>query len=381
MRDLYHDLAESVTKGEEVALGLVIETSGSTPQKPGAKALFWTDGRSSGTLGGGCLEAEARKVALDCLRTHSKTLLRLHLDSDFGWDDGLICGGTARLFLDGAVDDQSAFWRGLSQFLKERKRGALITIVDSSDAAAVGSRYVVEVTDDSAKIAVPPASPSPLKTSILDFARRVVEERRPMTQSVSEESVTAEAFGEPLLPKPSLIIAGAGHIGAALCHLGSLLDFEVTVVDDRPSFANRERLPDATQIVVGDIAELVARQPLDRDTYIVIVTRGHRHDAQVLRRIIDKVERVAYIGMIGSKRKIKLIYDQLLEQGLVTVNQLRKVHSPLGIDIGGQSVWEIVLSIGAELVWVRNGCEGSLQPLHRAMWSLLRSPAPSGSQN
>ena len=168
-----------------------------------------------------------------------------------------------------------------------------------------------------------------------------------------------------------MIIAGAGHIGAALAHLLALLEFEVTVVDDRPSFANRERLPDADHILVGDIAQTVAAQPMDSDTYIVIVTRGHRHDAHVLREVIKFVDKVAYIGMIGSRRKIKLIYDELQELGIATAEQLAKVHAPLGIDIGGESVWEIAVSIAAELVWVREGCKGSLRPLSEKMRPLV----------
>jgi xanthine dehydrogenase accessory factor len=192
-----------------------------------------------------------------------------------------------------------------------------------------------------------------------------------MVASVKLATTEAELFIEPLIPRPHLIIAGAGHIGAALAHLASLLEFEVTVVDDRPSFANRERLPDIDNVLVGDIAQTVASQPMDRDTYIVIVTRGHRHDAETLRATIKHVDEVAYIGMIGSRRKIKLIYDELLAQGIAKPEQLSKVHAPLGIDIGGESVWEIAVSIAAELVWVRNDCKGSLRPLAEKMLPLV----------
>ncbi|MCS7222958.1 MAG: XdhC family protein [Armatimonadetes bacterium] len=371
MRDLYYDLSQALSKGESIAFGQVIQTRGSTPQKPGAKALFWADGRSSGTLGGGCLEAEARRVALDCLRQQQRTLLTLHLDSDFGWDDGLICGGTARLFLDGAVNPAAEFWSDVADFLTSRSRGVLLTIVDATDPESIGRRFLIEIVEGEAKVRASFPEGIEPDEGFLAIARKVVEEAEPMALRLEGPVAWWEVFAEPLLPKPSLIIAGAGHIGAALAHLAALLDFSVTVVDDRPSFANRERFPQADKVLVGDIPTLVADQPMDQDTYIVIVTRGHRHDAQVLRKVITQIDQVAYIGMIGSRRKIKLIYDQLLEENLATRAQLEKVHSPLGIDIGGETVWEIALSIAAELVWVRNGQKGTLQPLHRQMWSLL----------
>jgi xanthine dehydrogenase accessory factor len=391
MRQVFYQIVEALERGEPFAFGEVVETRGSTPQKPGAKALFLSDGRSSGTLGGGCLEAESRRVALDCLRQRTRTLLTLHLDSDFGWDDGLICGGTARVFLDGKPDEHAELWRAVAAFLRERRRGALLTVIDASDKNLVGNRWLVEMErvlgcPESEQlagrfqvVARSPDSAPDLPKEALQLAQQVVEQRDEAVAKVLMEGIEAEIFAEPLLPRPHLIIAGAGHIGAALAHLLALLEFEVTVVDDRPSFANRERLPDADRILVGDIAQTVAAQPMDSDTYIVIVTRGHRHDAHVLREVIKFVDKVAYIGMIGSRRKIKLIYDELQELGIATAEQLAKVHAPLGIDIGGESVWEIAVSIAAELVWVREGCKGSLRPLSEKMRPLvLKEMAISG---
>ncbi len=390
MRQVLYELAEQLQQGTPCAFGEVIATSGSTPQKPGAKALFWADGRSSGTLGGGCLEAEARRVALECLQRRTRTLLTLHLDSDFGFDDGLICGGTARIFLDGRVDEQASFWQTVADFLRQRRQGALVTVVSATQEELVGTRWLVEkVVLSSCPVdeapepqwqvrAAAPENAPPLPEQVLTAAQQAVEERDERVIAVSFPSAEAEVFVEPLIPRPHLIIAGAGHIGAALAHLGSLLEFEVSVVDDRPSFANRQRLPEADHVLVGDIAQTVASQPMDKDTYIVIVTRGHRHDAAVLHAVIPYVEQVAYIGMIGSRRKIKLIYDELIAQGRATPEQLAKVHSPIGLDIGGESVWEIAVSIAAELVWVRNRREGSLRPLKEKMLPLvLKEPAVS----
>ncbi len=379
MRQVLYEVAEAIRRGETFAFGEVIDARGSTPQKPGAKAIFLADGRSSGTLGGGCLEAESRRVALECLRERSRTLLTLHLDSDFGFDDGLICGGTARVFLDGKPEEHARLWQTVADFLKARRRGALLTVVDAEDANLVGTRWLVGATHVAPLQGEPPlrifmASPSnapALPDEALQLAQQAVEQRDEATAKITLEGVGLELFAEPLLPRPHLIIAGAGHIGSALAHLGALLEFEVTVVDDRPSFANRQRLPNADHILVGDISQTVAEQVMDKDTYIVIVTRGHRHDAHVLREVINYVDEVAYIGMIGSRRKVKLIYDELLDEGSAMPEQLTKIHSPLGIDIGGESVWEIAVSAAAELVWVRNKCQGNLRPLYEKILPLV----------
>jgi len=390
MRKIFIELAELAKQGVPFAFGEVVDAKGSTPQKPGAKAIFCADGRLFGTLGGGCLEAEARRLADECLQKRTRTMLAVRLDSIYGFDDGLICGGSVRVFIDGKPDEQVKLWSAVADFLRLRRKGALVTVVDAEDSDLVGTRWLVEVETDVCHsselppkltpIAWSPEDAPPLPEVSFNFVRKAVEERDEVVAQVQISTSKAELFIEPLIPRPHLIIAGAGHIGAALAHLASLLEFEVTVVDDRPNFANRERIPDADNVLVGDIAQTVASQPMDKDTYIVIVTRGHRHDADTLRAVIKHVDEVAYIGMIGSRRKIKLIYDELLAYGIATPEQLAKVHAPIGIEIGGESVWEIVVSIAAELVWVRNNREGSLRPLAEKMLPLvLKGTVPAAT--
>ncbi len=159
-------------------------------------------------------------------------------------------------------------------------------------------------------------------------------------------------FLEPILPLQQLVIAGAGHIGQALSHLGSLLDFEVTVIDDRPEFANKERLPDADNIIVDEVEKAVRNFPISPDTYLVIVTRGHHHDAEALRPCISS--KAAYVGMIGSTRKIKLMREKFIEQGWATPEEFDHVHAPIGIDIQSKTVEEIAVSIVAQLALVRS---------------------------
>ena len=148
-----------------------------------------------------------------------------------------------------------------------------------------------------------------------------------------------------------VVIVGAGHVGRALAHLGALLDFEVTVIDDRAEYANRGNIPDGDQFIVDDIGPSVQQLAPGKDTYIVIVTRGHNHDAEALKPCIGS--EAAYIGMIGSKHKVAVMKKQFIEKGWATVEQWSKIHTPIGISIGSKTVQEIAVSIAAELVQVR----------------------------
>lgn len=355
MDNLLAEVSRLYREGTPFALGTVTHTSGSTPQKAGARAIFLPGGEILGTLGGGCMEAEARRRGLQMVRGGQPELLELHLDDDFGWDDGLICGGTAHIFLQPRSADQADVFHAAAELKEARQRGVFV-LVTAGPAEALGCSVLVREGGSTVG-----ALPGGLLPEVEDAAAVLLEEGRedPKRVVLKERGVTL--YLEPLLPKPVCFIAGAGHIGAALCHYAARCGFEVAVVDDRPSLCNAERMPDATHILVGDIVETVRAWPKRRDTYWIVVTRGHKHDAVVLRELV-KVPSV-YLGMIGSKRKILTIYDEFLEQGLATPEELARIHAPLGLDIGAVTVDEIALCIAAELVLVRRkGVEHGPQP-------------------
>ena len=169
-----------------------------------------------------------------------------------------------------------------------------------------------------------------------------------------QENETASVFLEPLQPRPTLLIAGAGHVGQALCHLGNWLDFDIAIVDDRADFASAERLPEADEIIIGDIATELQKYPITPLTYVVIVTRGHQHDESALHSVVESD--AGYIGLIGSRRKIKLIFDDLLEAG-ISKERLQRVYAPIGLDINSKTVPEIAVSIASQLIQIRNAAD------------------------
>jgi xanthine dehydrogenase accessory factor len=152
-----------------------------------------------------------------------------------------------------------------------------------------------------------------------------------------------------------LVVAGAGHVGQALASLAAQLGFDVDVIDDRADYASRQRFPGARNLVVGEVEDALRTYPLTPNTYVVIVTRGHRHDGRALEAVIRSGAK--YVGLIGSRSKVKLIFKDLVSRGF-DVEELLKVHAPVGLDVGAVTVPEIALSIAAELVAVRRGRDG-----------------------
>jgi xanthine dehydrogenase accessory factor len=349
MREIMERLPDLARKGERAAYCTVVDTSGSTPQKPGAKLLILPSFRNIGTLGGGCVEAEARKQAARLMQEGVRKLLDFRLDSDYGWDDGLICGGSMRIFIDltDRAEDAAIFTR-LNELIAEDVAVALATVVDVKDATegvVVGNKLLLGT--DGTRLGT--LGTADLDADVRPIAVDALEENSPQMWRTPDDSV--EVFVEGMVPQIRLIICGAGHVGAALTRFAAMCDFHVTVIDDRGEYANAQNLPDAHEIIVAEIPEALNGMELGPMAFVVIVTRGHRHDEQCL-AVVAKSD-PGYLGMIGSRRKIKLIMDDLADEG-ISAERLSRVRAPIGIEIASKTVPEIAVSILAELIQQRN---------------------------
>ncbi|NIM20111.1 MAG: hypothetical protein GTO51_07750 [Candidatus Latescibacteria bacterium] len=352
MKNIYTQLFDLLQKKKPIALGTIIETKGSSPQVPGASAIFSADGLVAGTLGGGWLEADAQKRVLAALKKRETLLCEFSLNADINAGEGAICGGYIHILIDARPEAHRDTFRDVVQSIDSRRSGALATFIsktsgervelfrnwiDVKDTSSGESGALLSVFQEEIDHAMSTGKPALLKT-----------EKEISPAGVGDTSL----FLEPIFPLPQLVIAGAGHIGQVLAHIGSLLSFEVTVIDDRPEFANREKLPEADHIIVNDIGMAMHDFPTSLDTYIVIVTRGHQQDAEALRHVI--ASDAAYIGMIGSKRKIALMRSKFIEKGWATAGLFDHVHAPIGIEIHSETVEEIAISIAAQLVQARS---------------------------
>jgi xanthine dehydrogenase accessory factor len=247
---------EALARGETVALVTVVRAQGSTPQRVGAKMLVYADGRTVGTIGGGCYESEAFWKARDAIASGKHALVRFDLNDDIAGESGLVCGGQMDVFI------------------------------------------------------------------------------------------------EPLAPSPHLYIAGGGHVSLCLARAAAEVGFRIHVVDEREKYANAERFPDADEVVVDSIPGWLEQAAFAPPAYVAIVTRGHQHDMAALRAVATRDLR--YVGLIGSRAKVTRIFDALREEGL-PADALRRVHAPIGLDLGAVTPAEIAVSIVAELVAVRHG--------------------------
>jgi len=342
IRDTIRALLDTLSAGRAVVVCRLVETRGSTPQKAGATMLVYPDGAQAGTLGGGCVEAEVKRQALQVLETGDAKVVPFLLDHDYGWDDGLICGGRMQVLMQPAQANGAADYLTRCGELIARGVGLTEAIVFDEHASSlrVPSSYLFdEQRQLIAAWNVDGAAPEWLIEQIRSL------DDRPRPYAIRGVSLL------PHLPRCRLVIVGAGHVGKAVADLAYDLDFDVWVVDDRAEYASKERFPRAQHHVVGNIHEVLPKLEVNRNTYCLIVTRGHNHDQEALYYLIERDAR--YVGLIGSRRKIKLIFEDLLGEG-ISQETIDRVYAPLGIDIGSQSVPEIAVSICAELISHRN---------------------------
>lgn len=340
MLDTYLQLSKELEKKRTIGLGIILATRGSTPQVPGASALFSDQGLVQGTLGGGQMEADVIKQGRQCLAEKSIFLEEFNLEGQDMEAEEAPCGGRALVMIDGRPEEHNMVFAEMKTSLEQREPGVLVSRITGKQDFALERRW-----HSKTRIF---GKGEPSHSGIEGEIKQAFETGRPVLLDEKENLF----FLEPVFPRLRLIIAGAGHVGRAVAHLGHLLDFATIILDDRPEFANRDRFPDADRIVTGDMAESLAKEDKDRDTYIVIMTRGHQFDAQVLKTCINS--EAGYIGMMASRRKVKQMREAFIQKNWSTSEQFDQVHTPIGMQIGSQTVQEIAVSIAAELVMVRN---------------------------
>jgi xanthine dehydrogenase accessory factor len=341
MPHIYMKISELVKKKQRFALAVVLEAKGSAPQGAGAFALFTSKKLIAGTVGGGAIETNVRKKAASALRKAAPLVAEYSLKGKIAGESG-ICGGEVRVLIDPCPEKHKNVFDELARSLDAGRPGVLATMVTLWS----GGRIALKRDWIAAK------ARSPLDNEIVDSfsdgVPRLAKVRVGRDSGAVEEELL---FIEPVFPPSRLVIAGAGHIGRAVSHLGLLLDFEVTVIDDRRRFANRKNLPDADRIIRADFAKALRTVSFTQDTYIVIATRGHEHDAEALRVCVRS--NAGYIGLVGSRTKIAIMRREFLAKRWATPPQFDRVHAPIGLPIGSKTVQEIAVSIAAELALER----------------------------
>ena len=349
MKNLYLQIPVEQSANPSLVLATITGSTGSTPQKAGTSAIFGIAGLLAGTVGGGILEREVQSIAQAAIQSKQSGYYHFSMQHDISNEQDAICGGRVSVLIDASPTDHNAVFEKVKQSLLQRITGVLVTCVSRLDEKQVQIHRSWFTGEETNAIS-------------MDYSQLLQTEIASMLAQGKSgdflefpdpgDALKEWFFLEVLFPPPQLIIAGAGHIGKALAHLGWLLDFSVTVVDDRAGYANPASIPEADHFLVEGFGPAMQSTRISIDTFIVIVTRGHKHDADALKPCIGSG--AAYIGMIGSSNKIALMRKKFIDEGWATADQWSAVHAPIGISIGSKTVQEIAISIAAELVQVRN---------------------------
>jgi xanthine dehydrogenase accessory factor len=330
-------------RGERAGLATLVGTRGSTPQKVGARLLARDGQRLAGTLGGGAVEAEAVREAAQAAVGGSCGLREYVLST--GVDDwGLACGGTMVVFVE-PLDASALTW--LRPVIEATDGREPLAVVTALDGPVSGARVVVREGGVAGSVSDPA-----FMDAATDLGRRVLAREAPEMGGEAGAQLYAEPFGPP----PALVIVGAGHVGKALAGLARFLGVAVTVVDDRPEYASRERFPEADRIVAAPVGETLGWLPVGPGTAVVIAMRNQDLDYEATAAALRTSAR--YVGLIGARRKAILVTERLVADGF-PLERIRALRAPIGLDIGARAPEEIAVSILAEWLMVRQGGTGS----------------------
>jgi xanthine dehydrogenase accessory factor len=354
METLYPIIIEAAGKNRGAVLATLIKQTGSTPREAGTRFVVLDDGTFHGTIGGGLFEARVIEEAQKVMGAGRPSRFRFRLTGTDVADTDMLCGGEGEVFLEpvppGAGSHLRVFEKAL-ELIREGRGGTLVTCLDpdlwTGDEPpkalfGAGGEVAGSIPGYGDKI------PGPAEVPVSGQENRQVE------VAVLDAGVHGpmEVLIEPLPATPVLYVFGGGHVAGEIVPLGARVGFRVVVIDDRPEFADPARFPKAGLVMHAPFEGITERLPVNASSYLVIVTRGHLHDKTVLAQALKTGAR--YIGMIGSSRKIRIIYDHLLAEGFEPAD-LQRVHAPIGLDIGAETPEEIAVSIVAELILARAG--------------------------
>ena len=357
--EFYESLNRSLETERSVAVATIVRTRGSSPREVGARMLVKADGATDGTVGGGCGEAEVWRTALEVMADEQPRMVVVDLTNEIAINTDGVCGGILDIFVEPWHRNGTNMASTMLDAVARHRVAATATVVSSQRGlpATLGEKLLLIDGD----VRSGGFAWAALQARVLADAPTVLATGEAQTRTyrfdVGDDPEIASAgqvsvFFDLALPKPTLVVIGAGHVAVPIAQIGRLLDFEVVVVDDRPSYANAERFPDADRIIVDDFATALDDIEITPTTYVVLVTRAHTYDVHALRKIVRKP--AAYIGMIGSRRRVYAVFKLLRDEG-VPVDDLLRVHAPIGLDIKTETPGEIAVSVGAEILKARRG--------------------------
>ncbi len=352
MKEIYLGLKEAVRQGKTCALATIVKQAGPAPRGVGTQCLIMADGSIVGTVGGGLLEVRTIREAAKVFETGLPRRLSLVLKGKDVEQSDMLCGGQAEVFIEPVSGPSHVpIFQEVAAIEKRGGKAVVATVLDPT--MWEGDRVPKLLVRDDGQTIGQVSDMEWLEEIVSHEMAAILDTRSPRLIPVERgEGYSLDIFLEPVAANPVLYVFGGGHVSRQIVPLAARVGFRVVVVDDREEFTRKEQFPDADEVHLMRFKGAVEGLPIDKDAFLVIVTRGHMHDKDVLAQALKTSAR--YVGMIGSKRKRDMIYDKLLEEGF-TPDDLKRVHSPIGLEIGAETPEEIAVSIVAELIKVRAG--------------------------
>jgi xanthine dehydrogenase accessory factor len=341
MKIIFDEMARLLQEGESFVVATVFDQSGSAPRTSGAKMLVKTDGTVSGTIGGGRLEADALQAARKALLSGQSVIWSFRLTGEDAAGMDMICGGQGRVlldFIDGTDETNRIIYEEATVILETKGKGWLITTIGGGQSF---DAHRCLIKRDGSLI------------GRFDGTQQLLSK---LTSATASMSIHSEVNGnwrcliEPLQNSGTVYIFGAGHVSQQIAPLSETVGFKTVVLDDRSEYANGERFPSSSKIILLESFDHLPELAIDEYGYIVIVTRGHLHDKTILAQALKT--KAGYIGMIGSRRKRDKIFEVLAGEGFGE-QDFERVYSPIGVDIGAETPEELAVSIVGELIKVR----------------------------
>jgi xanthine dehydrogenase accessory factor len=341
MRDILPELDRWRADGkpQSIALATVIQTWGSSPRRAGAKMALTPDGKITGSVSGGCVEGAVYEAGVDVLKSNHPQLLHFGVADETAWDVGLACGGSIDIFVK-PFDEE--FFRALRAVLVEEKPAVLVTVVRGPEPL-LGQELLVEENGN-----VTGSLPEAWNGQALALARAALAKGESHRTMLNDE---IEVFLEVILPPPTLIAVGGVHITIALMALAKTLGYRTVVIDPRSAFGNAERFPNVDRLIQRWPEEAFQEIALTRSTAVAMLTHDPKLDDPALKIVLPSP--AFYVGALGSKTTQAKRRQRLLEEGL-TEEHLKRLHGPIGLEIGAGTPEEIAISIMAEVVAARN---------------------------
>lgn len=342
MRELIPQIKTWHEEGKKVALATIVSAYGSAPRPVGSKMAVSSAGEMSGSVSGGCVEGAVVEQALQVLRTGQNQLLKFGISDETAWGVGLSCGGAIEVFVEAL--DWTVF-KILHENLEQERLFCLVTTIAGEDLG--GSLIAWPDGNHTGSLGTPW-----LNNKSLPLALDRLETQQSGREVIQGEPEKMELFIQVFPPPPRLVIIGAVHIAIPLVSMAKLQGFHTTVIDPRKSFATTERFPHPDELVTKWPDEALPEVSLDEGTYFVTLSHDDKLDVPALKIALEHP--VRYIGALGSRKTHANRVEALLEMG-ADPQQIQRIHTPVGLDIGANNPQEIALAVMAEIVAVRRG--------------------------